>query len=180
LLRPLARCYGAQTPPKSTIVRMWILHNRVTLGPYITDTRARTRYWSSTNHRNPKEPSHDSSRRYYICRLRVHVTRAAVDVGSLACLLLRTPPDRAFRPQAYRESSSAECSMGFFVRVATPEIDYYCSKPHCWHGRNSRKAFSSQSPERTASFAPHGRRTTAASCCDGRCPDAREQRQRRP
>jgi hypothetical protein len=69
---------------------MWILHNRVTLGPYITNTRARTRHWSSTNHRNPKEPSHDSSRRYYICRLRVHVTPAAVDVGSLACLLLRT------------------------------------------------------------------------------------------
>ena len=82
-------CYGAQTPSKSTIVRMWILHNRVTLGPYITDTRARTRYWSSTNHRNPKEPSHDSSRRYHVCRLRVHVTPAAVDVGSLACLLLR-------------------------------------------------------------------------------------------
>jgi hypothetical protein len=49
-----ASCYGAQPPPKSTIVRMWILHNRVTLGPYITDTRARTRYWSSTNHRNPR------------------------------------------------------------------------------------------------------------------------------
>jgi hypothetical protein len=75
-------------PPKSTIVRMWILHNRVTLGPYITDTRARTRHWSSTNHRNPKKPPHDSSRRYYICRLRVHVTPFAVDVGSLACLLL--------------------------------------------------------------------------------------------
>ena len=81
--------YGAQTPPKSTIVRMWILHNRVTLGPYITDTRAHTRHWPCTNHRNPKEPYHDSSRQYYICRLRVHVTPSAVDVGSLACLLLR-------------------------------------------------------------------------------------------
>jgi hypothetical protein len=93
-LRPPAACgcglaAMVRKPPPNPRLRMWILHNRVTLGPYITDTRARTRYWSSTNHRNPKEPSHDSSRRYYICRLRVHVTRAAVDVGSLACLLLR-------------------------------------------------------------------------------------------
>eukprot|EP01049_Picozoa_sp_SAG25_P001024 SAG25_NODE_40_length_19529_cov_9.183942_4_plen_172_part_00 len=88
--RPASSSYMVRNPPpKSTIVRMWILHNRVTLGPYITDTRARTRHWSCNNHRHSKEPSHDSSRQYYICRLRVHVTPSAVDVGSLACLLLR-------------------------------------------------------------------------------------------
>ena len=103
-LKGPACSYGAQTPPKSTIVRMWILHNRVTLGPYITDTRAHTRHWSCTNHRKPKEPSHDSSRQYYICRLRVHVTPAVVDVGSLACLLLVNQP---FMRSVFRTTDSS-------------------------------------------------------------------------